>query len=75
VLHDIHTLTPDLKSITTTFDKIKSIRLGQLLSKHITKSDGVKWVAIGRHTQMVNRSLLELGVFDQYIEIMHPTFE
>ena len=58
-----------------TIEIVKSERISRWLADKIEQNPNVSMVAIARHFSLVNASLLDVGCFDNLIELQPPTKE
>lgn len=54
-------------------DTIKSERLSQLIQQVIEENPKVSFGAVARHFSGLNQSLLDIGFFDNLLEVKPPT--
>ena len=54
-------------------DTIKSERLSQMILQIVEDNPSVSIIAVTRHFSLLNQSLLEIGFFDNLVEMKPPT--
>ena len=78
VLDNVNGICPNLEELTqpgSAADIVKSERIASWLVNKIAKHPGVSMVVIARHFSLVNTRLLDVGCFDNLIELQPPTKE
>ena len=78
MLDNVNGICPNLEELTypgSTADIVKSERIASWLTKKIEKHPGVSLVAVARHFSQINTRLLDVGCFDNLIELQPPTKE